>query len=89
LAKASKNKALINSCFACQKSARGKEAVDLLGQKESVVGSMPGGSRWRLAWLRRRLLLTTWKVGNCEGSDNNAVVLVLLELKLLLKEMLC
>jgi hypothetical protein len=50
---------------------------------------MPVGSRWRLAWLRRRLLLTTWKVGNCEGSDNNAVVLVLLEVKLLLKEMLC
>jgi hypothetical protein len=42
-----------------------------------------------LAWLRRRLLLTTWKVGSCEGSDNNVVVLVLLGLKLLLEEMSC
>lgn len=34
-------------------------------------------------------MLTAWKVGIYEGNDNNVVVPVLLELKVLLEEMSC
>lgn len=67
----------------------GKGVVDLLGQKGNATGSILDGSRWRVARLRKRLMLTAWKASIYKGSDNNIVVSILLELKLLLEELSC
>jgi len=47
----------------------------------SCAAGLEWSSRWR--WLGRRPLLTAWNADNCEGSDINVVVLVLLKLLVL------
>ena len=71
------------------KQCMGKGVVDLPGQKGNATGSILDGSRWRVARLRKRLMLTAWKASIYKGSDNNIVVSILLELKLLLEELSC